>query len=115
MGAGCGLQERIKHAEPLTRANKITLGLMVAADLADLITTQKGLNAGAIELNPMVGENPSIGSLILLKVTSLGIKWGIGHLWPKLRNWLWGGSAVVSGAAAINNYGVWQEMEGRND
>ena len=111
--ANCGLRERVKQAEPYTKLNKGTLIGMGVADLADLVTTKKGLDAGAIELNPIVGENPEIGSLILLKVTSFGIKWVIGHLWHEARDWLWGGSTIVTGAVAINNYNVWKKIESR--
>ncbi len=54
-------------------------------------------------------------SLILVKATGFVIKWGIGHIWAGARKWLWPGSIIVTGAAVVNNYQVWKEMEGRND
>jgi len=107
------LRANIRDAEEYTRANKITLGTMIVAQTADAYTTDKGIKAGASEVNPLLGsDKPSTGTIALFSVAAVGVKWLAGHLMSqKWRNWFWGGATVINTGATINNYGVWQDME----
>ena len=107
-----GFHERIKNAKPYTKTDTATLIGMGITDVLDLYTTVKALDVGAREINPLVGENPEIGTLIALKITGFLFKLGIGHIWDGIRKWLWPGSTIVTGAAVINNYQVCQKMGG---
>ena len=77
----------------------------VVAGGLDMITTDKLLDQGGYERNPILGSHPNDEALYMAYGTGLLIKFGLSELWPDLRPWLWGGSCVVSTAMTINNVG----------
>ena len=102
----------IRNAEQYTRMNKITLGTMIAAQVADGITTDRGIKAGAIERNPILGDKPSTESIALFTVTAISFKWLLGHIMPpEYRNWFWGSATVLNTGAAIHNNQVYQDIK----
>ena len=111
LGAGCSLQERIKHAEPYTTMNKAAGVTTALATLFDGITTERninGLDPGALETGfaaeMLIGEKPSIGSIALFNGSIIVLKSIIGHfLSQKNRNILWFGTAVPSAVQAYKN------------
>ena len=110
---GCAsLRANYNNAEAYTRMNKITLGTMITAQLADAITTDLGIKAGAIERNPLLGRRPDTQKIFIFSAVGIALKWYGGHLLPaKWRNWIWGTATVINTGAAINNYNVYQEQK----
>ena len=113
---GCaGFRKAYKSADAYTPINKVTLTTMGIAQALDGITTTRGINAGAVEMNPILGENPSAGSIAIFTGVAIGVKWIAGHFLPaKWRNWFWGGATVISTGAAIHNNNVYQDIKKEN-
>lgn len=106
------LQRKISNAEAYSRANKISVTTMTLAQIADGVTTDRGIKAGAKEMNALLGEKPSTDSIALFTLTAITFKWLLGHIMPaKWRNWFWGTATVIHAGAAINNNNVYQDME----
>ena len=91
------------YADELSPASK--------AAIADGITTQLALSAGATESNPLVGPHPS--ALLIIAVTGLKI-WSSENMknnedMQKLATGLWTGSAVnnVAVMAGFSNPVLW--------
>ena len=110
---GCvGFSKSFKSADAYTPINRITLTTMGLAQIADGITTNRGIGAGAVEMNPLLGETPSAGTIAIASVVGIGIKWIAGHLMPaKWRNWFWGGATVLNTGAAIHNNNIYQDIK----
>ena len=110
---GCaGFRKSFKSADAYTPINKVTLATMGLAQIADGITTTRGIEAGAVELNPVLGENPPAGSIAIFTVAGIAVKWVAGHLMPaKWRNWFWGGATVLNTGAAIHNNNIYQDIK----
>ena len=77
----------------------------VVAGAADMITTDKILDQGGYEMNPILGSNPNDEVLYMAYFTSMLIKIGMAELWEDNRTWIWGSSCVVGSAMSFHNYG----------
>lgn len=60
-----------------TDQERIAFGLNIAAHTADAATTIDGLGGNCVELNPLLGSNPSAGSVIAIKALVLGLQYAI--------------------------------------
>jgi hypothetical protein len=100
-----------KEESNWTTWNKVTLGAAIGGQAADIASTQSALNRGCTEANPVFGDDPSTGKMILVKSIVLGATLGIteymyaGHEdQQEIRNWMFGTLAVVGfGAAGWNS------------
>ena len=98
---------------PWTGWNKFWFASAIGGQLADTLSTQDALGRGCVETNPLFGENPSIGLMVLAKVAVLG---GGGYLIEAVdftveerkdaRNIFYGIMSVVGTGAAIHNYSI---------
>jgi len=82
---------------------------MVALQFADMYTTYKGLQYDCVkEINPLVGENPSINRMFITKVIILqpAIKHDMdkGVLTPEVMNQM----NFLMSLVVLNNYSVWK-------
>tara|TARA_B100000900_G_scaffold214550_1_gene181725 strand:- start:5694 stop:6050 length:357 start_codon:yes stop_codon:yes gene_type:complete len=96
-------------SEPITNAQWITFGTL---QLADIYTTYRGLQYDCVkELNPIIGERPSVGKMIFIKTVVLS---------PAIRHDL--NREVIStktmdqmnflmGLVVGNNYNVWRKAD----
>jgi len=85
---------------------------MVALQFADMYTTYKGLQYDCVkEINPLVGENPSINRMFITKVIILqpAIKHDMdkGVLTPEVMNQM----NFLMSLVVLNNYSVWKRGE----
>ena len=93
---------------PFDTIEKGMLGLTTVGQVLDYTSTQDALDRGCIEGNPIIGEDPSSGTLVLTKVISVGIAytgayWIDDHTWRKV---LLGFTSLLGFGAAANNYSI---------
>jgi len=72
-----------------TKSEKLAAGWFVTGHFADYYTTESLLNDPRYyEKNPILGEHPSDGKLILyFSITGIAAL-GIAHFWPDTRHWI---------------------------
>jgi len=83
--------------------------LFIALQFADIYTTYKGLQYECVkEINPLVGENPSVNRMFYTKVVILqpAIKYDMdrGNLSPKVMSEM----NFLMSLVVLNNYKVWK-------
>jgi len=87
---------------------KIALGAMFASSQADLITTCQAIDRGAIELNPVLGQNKS--QIVVTKEVMTGLTmlsmWELNKKKPKLAFWVTLGVAGIYAVLAVHNHNV---------
>lgn len=86
--------------------NKVNLGGMLAFFvIGDTLTTQIGLNSGCSEANPLYGNNPSLWTIIPVKLAVMAVAWTVTEYWmePKDRQWA---RNVMYGSFAVMGLGV---------
>lgn len=96
-------------AEPISNKQWATF---VALQVADIYTTYRGLKYNCVkELNPIIGENPSINTMFYTKLVILqpAIKYDLekGNLTPKIMNDI----NFLMSLVILNNYQVWKKAE----
>lgn len=99
-----------KDDVPWTFWNKSLLASAVGANLADIVSTQDGLDRGCTEANPLYGDDPNVGTMVLIKAVAMGVTYYLieNHTAPEnrqeWRNWGYGAHTLVGGFAAVHNY-----------
>jgi hypothetical protein len=98
---GCG--------EPMSRREQVMFGAMVAANFADAYTTIEATEVDSRgghfhEVNPILGQHPDAGNVILFKAGVVGVLWGLGEIWPEKREGLYTIGIVTGGPAAVWNW-----------
>ena len=88
-----------------TKAEKQLLACQVVANTADIITTSQIISDGGYEMNPLLSSTPSDGELVLAGAINTGAIILLGELFPDYRAWIFGGSCVLHGGAAMWNVG----------
>lgn len=86
--------------------NKFWFTSAIVGQTTDVVSTQQALNRGCVEANPIFGEDPNMGLVILAKAAILG---GIYYVTEYMivgeedqqdaRNWGYGTAALVGFAA----------------
>ena len=93
----------VSGCSPLTKREQVLFGLMVGAHLADYETTRQCLSRGGVERNPILGEQPNRESLVLFKLGSVAVLWGLGELFPDHRETVYTLGAVAGSGVAVYN------------
>ena len=76
---------------------------LVACNAVDVIQTKKIIDNGGSELNPIYGSHPSVGKLIGIKISVLGLIDWLLNKYPENRTGLLiGGNAVCGGTLIWN-------------
>ena len=104
-----------KSVSSLQLQEPITLeqwSLFIALQFADIYTTYKGLQYECVkEINPLVGENPSVNRMFYTKVVILqpAIKYDMdkGVLNTKIMNEM----NFLMSLVVLNNYKVWKRAD----
>jgi len=100
----CFLLTSCSPAYKYDKADKILLTTAIVAQVADAVTTSQALDRGAVEVNPIYGDNPSDATLILSKVAVVGVLiWAGSKMKPTPRKWVFGIATALGGGAAIHN------------
>ncbi len=96
-----------------TTANKLTLAGAILTAILDTASTMQALKKpGVEELNPLLGKNPGIGRILLVKaavgtLVFLAVEYWIPEGQREVaRNVVWGTATVVQGAASISNFNL---------
>ena len=90
-------------SKPFTAREKLLLGAMVAAQAADAHTTQRYIELGGTELNPILGKRPDAGNIWMFKGIIAGGLYGLGELFPDHREGIYTIGIVCGGGAAVWN------------
>ena len=97
---GCA---HLPKPRPWDRTEKVMLVLSVAAVGADCYTTERFLEKGYRELNPLIGEHPTDTELVVRGGALYGVFLLIAHYIPGLRKILLMGQTTRNTGAAIGN------------
>jgi len=90
-------------ARPWTTEEKVLLGVSCLASVADTLTTLDGLNNGARELNPVMGEYPSKGKVIAVMGIGQIVTIIVAHYWESARLWILGLKTGANAACTFHN------------
>lgn len=93
----------VAGCSPMTHREKWLLGGMVAAQAADAYTTNRGIDMGGNELNPILGDQPDSGNVWLFKGGVIAVIYALGEIWPEHREGLYTVGLVVGGGCAASN------------
>jgi hypothetical protein len=91
------------HPRPWTKEEKILLAVSIVAAGADYYTTERCLDRGHREMNPLIGKHPTDTELTLKASAGYFMFLLIAHYCPKLRPYLLGGQAFVNACFAAHN------------
>jgi len=89
---------------PYSGADYAALSFAVCGSAADVWTTERALDNGGYECNPLFGSDPSDGKLIAGKVVMVAVLALIGEVYPESRQWLFWLAGGVGFNAAMWNY-----------
>ena len=95
--AGCAT------ARPWTTEEKVLLGASILASIADTYTTFEGLDNGARELNPIMGEYPSKGKVVVVMGIGQIVSIVLAHYWESARSWILGMKTGANAACTFHN------------
>jgi len=88
-----------------TQEEKIWFGVMASSHILDAYTTNRILDDGGYEINPLLGEHPNNESVYIFKAGVISILWGLGEIVPEKRVSIYKfGSMIGFGASAWNAY-----------
>ncbi len=106
VSAGCS------YSRPHTSSEKWWFGGLFGCSVLDIITTDKVLNEGGHEMNPIYGrKNPSNEQLILAKSIAIGALYLGGQEYPEKRETLYQIGTGVYCTAAAWNYSQMKEKK----
>jgi len=83
--------------------------------VGDIYSTKEGLDRGCVEANPLFGDDPSVGAMVLAKTAFFGLAWWATEYSVEKtgntdrRNWTYGiisllGAGVTAHNSSINCY-----------
>ncbi len=89
--------------------NKFWFAAAVGGQIADTVSTDRGLDRGCKEMNPLFGEDPSTGVIVAAKLGVLALAFATTEYWvpeesrQSARNWVYSALGVTGFAAAAWN------------
>ena len=97
----------------LTKADYILGTAFTLAKAGDAYTTMEGLDKGAVEQSPSLGEHPSDGLVILSSVVMTGLMWLILKCVksPNISRAIVGVNTGMAGVSTMKNFKVIKNME----
>ena len=101
------------RSRKLTKADYAIGTAFTLAKAGDAYTTMKGLDKGAVEQSPSLGEHPSDGLVILSSVVMTGLMWLILKCVksPNIGRTIVGANAGLAGVAAMKNFKVINNLD----
>ena len=88
---------------PYSKGDKIAFGALMGTATADWYTTDRAINRGCVEANPLLDDRPSSEQVALLKIGQVGLCWLFGEIWPDKRESIFWTGSVINGVVAIHN------------
>ena len=107
--SGCAtVKTCFNPVEPYDTTEKFLYGTMVIGQAGDYISTKRALDRGAIESNPIYGEDPSDGALIAGKVITVMAGQCIANHMPSgyARKGVLGIVSIMGIGVTVHNEGV---------
>ena len=108
-------QNRLEYIHQFDLVDPPTPGdwaIFTALQLADVYTTYRGLKYNCVkEINPLVGERPSVGQMVFLKVATLTPAIQIDYDRGLLTQRMIRNSSSFIGIVVANNYDVLRRAE----
>ena len=108
-------QKRLEYIHRFDLVDPPTPGdwaIFTALQLADVYTTYRGLKYNCVkEINPLVGERPSVGQMVFLKVATLTPAIQIDYDRGLLTQRMIRNSSSFIGIVVANNYDVLRRAE----
>ena len=97
----------------LTKADYILGTAFTLAKAGDAYTTMEGLDKGAIEQSPILGEHPSDGIVILSSMVFTGLMWlALKYIKsPNISRAIVGTNAGLAGVATMKNFKVINNLD----
>ena len=97
----------------LTKADYILGTAFTLAKAGDAYTTMEGLDKGAIEQSPILGEHPSDGMVILSSIVFTSLMWlALKYIKsPNIGRTIVGANAGLAGVATMKNFKVIKNMK----
>jgi len=97
----------------LTKADYILGTAFTLAKAGDAYTTMEGLDKGAVEQSPILGDHPSDGMVILTSVLFTGLMWLVLKYIksPAIGRTVVGANAGLAGIATIKNLEVINDID----
>ena len=97
----------------LTKTDYILGTAFTLAKAGDAYTTMEGLDKGAIEQSPILGEHPSDGIVILSSIVFTGLMWlALKYIKsPNIGRTIVGANAGLAGVATMKNFKVIKNMK----
>ena len=97
----------------LTKADYILGTAFTLAKAGDAYTTMEGLDKGAIEQSPSLGEHPSDGMVILSSIVFTSLMWlALKYIKsPNIGRTIVGANAGLAGVATMKNFKVIKNMK----
>jgi len=92
-----------KAWEKATPVEKGLYACLVATTVTDMVTTDKVLDQGGYELNPLLTKHPNNEALYVFAVSKLIINTVFGYYFDWWRLWGWGTSCAGGIAFTIQN------------
>jgi len=96
-----------------TSWNRFWFTSAISGQAADVVSTQLKLNDGCSEANPLLGNNPSVGIMLLTKAAVIGTLYWCTESYlsdasnqQKARNWIYGTAAIIGWSMAGYNMSV---------
>lgn len=89
--------------------NKFWFAAAVGGQLADIVSTDRGLDRGCKEVNPLFGSDPSTGTIVAAKLGVLALAYATTEYWVPVesrqssRNWVYGALGLTGFAAGAWN------------
>ena len=108
-------QNRLEYIHRFDLVDPPTPGdwaIFTALQVADVYTTYRGLKYNCVkEINPLVGERPSVGQMVFLKVATLTPAIQIDYNRGILTRRVIRSSSSFIGVVVLNNYDVLRRAE----
>ena len=107
--SGCStVKTCFNPVDPYDTTEKILYGTMVMGQAGDYISTKRALDRGAIESNPIYGENPSDGALLAGKAATVLVGTCVANHMPSgyARKGVLGIVSIMGIGVTIHNEGV---------
>jgi hypothetical protein len=73
----------VAHCEEKDKGMRVALTFMAAGQGADLVTTIRALNRGAVEANPIYGKHPSTAKLVAGTLPMVGLGYLLHKIAPR--------------------------------
>ena len=110
ISVGLFLVSSCAHKGKATTFQKVAYGCLLVATAADMYTTDRVIEAGGVERNPLRGSH-SNSKLLMFGIGSLAVHTVVGYYSEFWRNMFWSTGCVIETGVSVNNIRVRDRLE----